>query len=185
MPDRNHHAPTDGWLEAFAALGQEDPPHGGWEAVAARLDARRAGRWRAGLAIAAVLALTAVLPWRLLAPGDAEPVPSPPATAAAPTAAETALAPLYAESARLEALLGQLRDGSVSSGAAAVIGGELEARLATVDMALARPGLDPEREQALWQQRIELLRELVDFEGTRLWLAANGNRYDPVLVQVD
>lgn len=183
MPDRNHHATATGWHEAFAALGQEDPPRGGWDAVAARLDARRARRWRSGLAIAAALALAAVLPWQLLAPRDAD--PATPSPAAAPTPGQASLAPLYAESARLEAVLGQLREERVYSGAAAVIGSELEARLAAVDMALARPGLEPGREYALWHQRIELLRELVDFEGTRLWLAANGNRYDPVLVQID
>jgi len=182
MPERNHDPTSGGWHEAFAALPQEDPPRGGWEAVAARLDARRGRRWRIPAAIAAALLLAAVLPWRLLVPDAVAPASPPPAASAE---GHGALAPLYAESARLEVLLGQLRDERVSTGAAAMIGGELEAQLATVDMALARPGLDPDRELALWQRRIDLLRELVDFEGTRLWLAANGHRYDPLLVQVD
>lgn len=183
MSERNPHDAPGDWQTAFATLPQEDPPRGGWDAVASRLAVRRRRRRQAGAAIAAALLLAAVLPWRLLAPGDVRPGADMPALAAAP---DGVLSPLHAESAWLVTLLRQLRDERVASGAAALIGDELESRLAVVDMALARPGLDPAEEVALWEQRLGMLRDLVDFEGTRLWLAANGHSYDPVLlVHVD
>ena len=48
-----------------------------------------------------------------------------------------------------------------------------------------QPGLSRARQLALWRERIEVLRSVVGFEGTRLWLAAHGERYDGALVQVD
>ena len=85
----------------------------------------------------------------------------------------------------LETLLAHARDGSMAPGSAAAMGAELEARVAAIDGALAQPGLDPPRAHALWAERVQALQALASFEGTRRWLAVNGEQYDGVLVQVN
>lgn len=107
-------------------------------------------------------------------------VTQPPATSPADP-----LEQLYFESAQLEALLAVARDDRVSSATAAVLAEAYEERLAAIDAALARPGLDRETQVALWQQRVEGLRSLTGFESNRRWLAAQGTRYDGALVLVD
>ena len=57
--------------------------------------------------------------------------------------------------------------------------------MAAIDGALAQPGLDPPRAHALWAERVQALQALASFEGTRRWLAVNGEQYDGVLVQVN
>src|SRR5690606_12334488 len=73
------------WGEAFAALPMEAPPAGGWDAVAARLDARRPRvRPPLWLAMAAALALLAIaLPWRTVGPGGPGFAPPSPQSARA------------------------------------------------------------------------------------------------------
>ncbi|NZA28153.1 hypothetical protein H0E84_17375 [Luteimonas sp. SJ-92] len=179
------------WGAAFATLPSEAPPRDGWSALAARLDARRRPRrWIPWTAAAAALLLAIALPWRLQMPAmedDAGPRgtthagPSAPVVATGP---DGALAALQAESAQLESLLPLIQDARVSSGTAALLAGEMEARLAALDAALAQPELPPERELDLWQARVDTLRALAGFEGTRGWLAAHGDQYDPALVRV-
>lgn len=184
--------PSGGWDEAFARLPGETPPVDAWRRFAASLDAggrtrsatpgmnrRAVGGW---LALAAVLALVAVVPWQPMPAPDA--VPSGTIDPGAPRTTPT-LAQLHAESALLETLLAHARDGRVASGSAAAMTADLEARLAAIDAALARPGLAPASERALWAERVQALRALASFEGTRRWLAANGEQYDGVLVQVN
>ena len=184
-------APRD-WRQALSGLPLEAPPPGGWEALSARLDARRPApatsrpvrgtrwmRWAAGMAAAAV-AFTLVSPWRSVpdqAPGA---VPEPVAVGAG-----NPLERLYAESARLESLLVVARDERVSSATAAVLADTLEERLAAIDAVLAQPGLDRETQAALWERRVEALRALTGFESNRRWLVAQGARYDAALVLVD
>jgi len=186
MPDtiQPPQAPRD-WREAFAALPQDTPPAGGWNAIAARLDARRQRtRWPLWAASAAAVALAVVLPWRLQAPTADTPTPAG-ATAAATPVADDPFERLYAESAQLESLLAVARDERVSSGTAAALSGELETRLASIDAALMQPGLSRDQQLALWRQRVDGLRMLTSFESNRRWLAAQGTRYDGALVAID
>ncbi|HJR74615.1 MAG TPA: hypothetical protein VJ806_13370 [Luteimonas sp.] len=181
-----------GWGEAFAALPVETPPGDGWSRLSARLDARRKPRWVQRFAIAAAVTAAVALPWSMrdrLAP-SAEQAPAAVATAETPqpaqsTQAEPTLEQLYAESARLEALLQYARDDRVSSASAAALSSEMDARVATIDRALMRPGLSPEQQLWLWRSRVDALRSQAGFESTRRWLAANGERYDGAVARVD
>ncbi|MDH5834646.1 hypothetical protein [Luteimonas kalidii] len=196
MPERpSDPHPVRDWAQAFAALPPEAPPPGGWQAVTARLDARRRPRWPLWLASAAVLMLAIALPWRLQPPGREATPPSPASPASAdrsadriaPNAqpADDALAQLQAESARLESLLAFARDERVSSATAAVLAGQMDDELAAIDAALVQPGLSLDAQRALWQQRVDGLRAMTGFESNRRWLAAQGTRYDAALVAVD
>src|SRR5690606_34074021 len=94
------------------------------------------------------------------------------AASAAPTAGATRLQDLYAESARLEALLSVARDDRVASASAAMLSSELDARIAAIDATLARTDLaDAERLQ-LWQERVVVLRQAAGFESTQRLLAS-------------
>lgn len=188
MPDATRPTssmPPATWRDAFAALPDETPPAGGWQAVAATLDARRRTRLPLWLATAAAVLLAVALPWRAqwfaqdAAPASRDWPDAPPVAAADP------LEPLYAESAQLESLLAVARDDRVSTGAAAVLADELDARLASIDAALIQPGLSQDERVSLWRQRIDALRMLGSFESNRRWLAAQGTRYDGALVHVD
>lgn len=202
------------WHAAFSALPPETPPTDGWSRLAAALDApslsehpatrlppRRVSRrpsrltW---LATAAALLLAVALPWRLLhiqqpdpagsSPVAANPVATTPATGASDVDAPATLPSmqaLYAESAQLEALLAYVRDDRVSSGTAAVLGEQLDIRIAAIDAALMRPGLSAGHEHILWHERVLALRALVSFQSNRRWLAVSGERYDGTLVRVD
>jgi len=191
-PDTRPDGPGHAWDAAFAGLPAEAPPPGGWERIAAALDARGASprtaaaarppmaRRPAWLALAATLLLAVALPWRSPPPDTAS--PSVPVATAGPG---ISLDTLYAESARLETLLAHASDDRVASGSAATMAAGLEGRLAAIDAALAQPGLSEERQVVLWRERVAALEALVSFEGTRRWLAANGEQYDGALVQVN
>ncbi len=169
------------WGEAFAALPLEGPAADGWPHVAARLKSkRRRAPWPAWLAMAAALVLAVALPWQGRRDRDATVAPAP-----AQVAKADALEQLYAESAQLESLLAIARDERVSSGSAAALAGDLDRQLASIDSALMQPGLDRAEQLALWQQRVDTLRSAASFEGTRRWLAAQGERYDGALVSID
>ena len=194
MPDdttrpHRHGAPHD-WNAAFAALPLERPDADTWDAIAARLPARKAANWPVRIALAAALALAVVVPLRMLAPTNDAPATdtvaaTTPAPVATPSSAIDPLEQLYAESAQLEALLTIARDDRVASGAAAEVAADLDTELARIDAQLRQPGLDRDRQLALWRARVDTLRSTVGFETTRRWLAANGERYDGALVRVD
>lgn len=204
MPDdtRNHDGRVPGdWNAAFAAMPLERPDTDAWADIAARMPASRLpssrtpSPWIARVAIAAALALAVVVPLRMLDPAtpaadDARgtQVASTPSTSTstqAPTPAGDSLETLYAQSAQLEGLLALARDENVATGAAIEVGADLDYELARIDAQLRQPGLDPTRQLALWRARVDTLRSAVSFESTRRWLAANGERYDGALVQVD
>lgn len=98
---------------------------------------------------------------------------------------ETALAALYAQSAQLESLLAMARDERVASGATAALSDELDAKVAGIDAALVQPGLDAKRRAALWDLRVDTLRQLVGIEATNRLYAARGQSYDVALVSID
>ena len=158
--------------EALARLPLESPDSR-WPVLAAHLSARRRRpRWPFAMAAAAALLAIALLPRHV-------PVAPVPATIAANNAE---LPALMKESARLERLLGAARDDGTSSASAAVMGLELEDRLAALDAELQAASNDPARQGALWRQRIVLLRESTSLEASRHYLAANGQALDVALV---
>ena len=165
------------WGDAFAALPMVDPPDH-WPAVSARIAPRRhAVGW---FALAATLILALALPWKL----QHDAVPKPLASHHAP-ATNGELETLYAQSAQLEALLAYARDDRVGSGSAEAVSARLDQRVASIDAALAQPGLSKARQRDLWRERVATLRNLATFETNRRLLSARGERYDGVLVRVD
>lgn len=92
---------------------------------------------------------------------------------------------LYAESAQLEALLSMARDERVSSGTAAALASEFDAQIASIDATLIQPDVTPQQRTALWRDRVDALRQVAAFESTQRLLAAQGERYDAMLVSVD
>ena len=204
MPDLPANEASAHWHDAFARLPSETPPLDGWQRVAARLDegvpatasvpraAARSRRTRpaAWVALAATLVLAIALPRQGLQPSAPDATLPARDAANAQVAGNTGdalptVAELQAESALLETLLSHARDGRVATGSAAAMSAQLESRLAAIDSALATPGLAPAEAHALWNERVEALQALASFEGTRRWLAANGEQYDGVLVQVN
>lgn len=188
MPDATRPMPPNDWRDAFAALPMDAPPADGWSRVAMRLEARRRRRLSLWLATAAALVLAVALPWQLQRGHMADSAPASAtmaATVPADNAATARLHALQAESARLEALLQLARDERVSSATAAALAGELDARVAGIDAALMQPSLPIEQQLALWQDRVDALRSVAGFEGTRRWLVANGSRYDGALVRIE
>jgi hypothetical protein len=105
------------------------------------------------------------------------------ATKATPAGAQR-LDTLYAESARLEALLALARDDRVASAAAALLSAELDAQVAGIDVRLAQPGLDDAQRKALWQARVDALRQAAGFESTQRVLASQGDG-GALIVSVD
>jgi hypothetical protein len=113
------------------------------------------------------------------------PQPAMDATTAKPaTDAAQPLDALYAESARLEALLALARDDRVASASAALLSAALDAQVAGIDARLAQPGLDDAQRTALWQARVDALRQAAGFESTQRVLASQGDG-GALLVSVD
>ncbi len=186
MPDRfpaAAPAPAN-WSEAVAALPMADAPGNGWARVAAQLERPARPRLPAWMALAAALVLALALPWKLIH-DPAAPVHATNGRIPTATTHGASLETLYAESAQLEALLAYARDDRVSSGSAAALSVQLDGQLASIDAALAQPGLSPAQQRQLWRQRVETLRSLTGFESTRRLLTARGERYDGALVRVD
>jgi len=144
-------------LKALPALG---PARDRWSVVRENIEARRARRrrrwagWGVGLAAAAGLAAVVVV----------NPFASVPAYA-------DELAQAKRQSASLEATLQRYDpDSRVESGRAAALAAELEDRIAAVDAELARRdggGRDGRDLVSLWQNRVELMLQLVDVHVTR------------------
>lgn len=99
--------------------------------------------------------------------------------------APDALPALYAQSAQLESLLAMARDDRVSTGTAAALTDTLNARMASIDAALAQSELGPQDRADLWGERIDTLRQLVGIETTQRLYAARGQHYEAALVSID
>jgi hypothetical protein len=103
---------------------------------------------------------------------------------AAPAGEDAHLDALYAESARLEALLALARDDRVASAGAALLASALDAQVAGIDARLAQPGLGETQRTSLWQARVDALRQAAGFESTQRVLASQGDG-GALLVSVD
>jgi hypothetical protein len=91
---------------------------------------------------------------------------------------------LYAESARLEAILAQLQEPRAASATATALSAELQDRIADIDGALSQPDVPSTSQLDLWQQRIDALRQLTGVETTQRWMAAQGTATEGPLAQV-
>ena len=181
MDDSDLAQPRISLGQALAAMPLETPDRSAWPLLAGRIrPRRRLPRWP--VAIAAGLLALALLPGRWLAePAD------PPTGSAAPTPATLAsarrgeLAALMSESARLERLVASASDDGASSGTAAAMSLAFEDDLRALDAELvANP--DPARQLLLWQQRVQLMRNVAAIETSRHYLAAQGDSFDVALV---
>lgn len=92
---------------------------------------------------------------------------------------------LYDLSAQLETLLALARDPRVESGPAAALSSELDAALVAIDARLSLPDLPAEDRVSLWQARVDTLQQAASFEGHQRLLAAQGQRLDGMLVDID
>ena len=106
-------------------------------------------------------------------------------TAEVEAADAAAIAQWQAESAQLEALVALARDERVGSAGATLMSVDLDGRIGVIDAALREDGLPAAQRAALWEQRVQALRDLAGIESTQRWLAAHGERYDGALVRVD
>ncbi len=155
--------------QALRALPPTLPERSEWlrmRAVLAADQQQRAIRQRRRRlwALAAMLALAALLPRWL-----AEPQP-----VTAPAIATNEVDPLRAlqdESARLDALLAVSRQAQVQDAANAALSGQIIDRVQWIDATLGQT-LGAEAEQALWQERVGLLRRLALIESREQWFAA-------------
>ena len=193
MPDARIPAPEPTPAEAFSALPLETPERSAWPTLAARIDARTRAtprrshrpRWLLGAAAAAALCAIALLPRDVVAPaGPASGVPAEVAASHASPVDTPPLDALMVESARLEYLIGVVGDGAVGSAAATALALDYEARVQQLDVALSDPDLTADQRGALWQRRVDLLREYAGVNGTAQWLAAQGRDFDGDLVAV-
>ncbi|PPJ41787.1 MULTISPECIES: hypothetical protein [unclassified Pseudoxanthomonas] len=79
---------------------------------------------------------------------------------------------LYTESARLEAVLAQLPDSSTGNVAALTVSADLQDQVSHIDLALSQPALSETTRTALWEERVDTLRQLTGVEATQRWQVA-------------
>jgi len=79
---------------------------------------------------------------------------------------------LYTESARLEAVLAQLPDSNTGNVAALAVSADLQDQVSHIDLALSQPALPDATRTALWEQRVDTLRQLTGVEATQRWQVA-------------
>lgn len=157
--------------EALTRLPLDAPERSAWPLLAERLAARRRRRrWPFTAAAAAALLAFALIPRHAWVVTDATTATT-----------DVSLSALMGESARLERLLAAARDDGASSASVAAMSLTLEDRLTAVDAELQSKHT-AEKQRALWQQRIVLLREAASLETSRHYLAAKGQSLDVALV---
>ncbi len=179
MPDLCPPPPGLTLGDALRQLPLETPERSAWPALAAQLQRRpRRPRWPWALAAAAALAAVAVLPLRQSGAPTALPM------AAEVSSEAGALQALMHESAQLEQLLSALDDPDLASASATLISLQLEDQLGQIDAQLGANDTSSAQRLALWQQRVDLLRDYAGLESTRHWLNSQGERLDGQLVAV-
>ena len=161
---------------ALAALPMSAPEQSAWPLLSARLAQKRKLQRTWPLVLAASLLALALLP-RGGDTGASDSV----VAANAQAEQKQALAALMSESARLERLIAAASDQGASSGTAAAVSLELEDKLLAVDSGL-ESNRDPTRNLPLWQQRVELMRNIAALEASRHYLASEGSNLDVALV---
>lgn len=166
--------------QALVSLPLETPDRSAWPALAARIAKRRpVSRWP--MALAAGLLALALLPRGWYSnPSPTNPEPTDAASAAAGES-RAQLAALMSESARLERLMSAASDDGASSGSAAALSLVLEDKLTALDAEL-EAGPDPAIQLSLWQERVDLMRNIAAVETSRHYLAAEGSNLDVALV---
>lgn len=179
MDDHEFNAADIALGAALSALPLESPDRSAWPALARRMSSRRrVSHWPLALAMSAGLLALALLPrgWQ------AGPQHAATATVTA-TAADSRmqLAALMSESARLERLVSAASDDGASSGSAAALSLALEDGLVALDVEL-QAARDPTTQLSLWQQRVDLMRNIAAVETSRHYLAAEGGNLDVALV---
>ena len=105
----------------------------------------------------------------------AEPAAAPAAKPAAPTAQQ------QAARAEIDRLVDAAGDEGASSGTAVAVRLSLEDSLRGVDAQLAS-ATDIARQLPLWQQRVDLMRDVAAIEASRHYLASQGDSLDVALV---
>ena len=88
---------------------------------------------------------------------------------------------LYTESARLEAVLAHLPDSGTGNVAALAISAELQEQVTHIDLALSQPALPDMARTALWEQRVDTLRQLTGVEATQRWQVALNDDADTAI----
>nr|WP_298131068.1 hypothetical protein [uncultured Pseudoxanthomonas sp.] len=109
------------------------------------------------------------------------PAASGPSTQAGHDAAPARLDALYTESARLEAVLAHLPDSGTGNVAALAVSADLQDQVAHIDLALSQPALPELTRTALWEQRVDTLRQLTGVEATRHWQVALNDSADAAI----
>lgn len=166
--------------QALAGLPLESPIASAWPALSRRIapPRRASSRWPLALAATAVVGMAIfALPREAATPTTVESVPVVDTT----TSGAGQLAALMSESARLERLVAAANDDGASSASAAALSVALEDSLKGVDGELTA-ATDSSQQLALWQQRVDLLRDVARIETTRHYLAAQGQDFDVALV---
>ena len=79
---------------------------------------------------------------------------------------------LYTESARLEAVLAQLPESGAGNVAALAVSADLQEQVSQIDLALSQPALAAATRTALWEERVDTLRQLTGVQATQHWQVA-------------
>ncbi|WP_156383429.1 hypothetical protein [Pseudoxanthomonas sp. Root65] len=109
------------------------------------------------------------------------PATSRPRVQAGHDAAPARLDALYTESARLEAVLAHLPDSGTGNVAALAVSADLQDQVAHIDLALSQPALPDVTRTALWEQRVDTLRQLTGVEATQHWQVALNDSADAAI----
>ncbi|GEM_PF-2789093 len=91
---------------------------------------------------------------------------------------------LHVESARLEALLAELSDGTGGDGVQLALASSLQAQVAGIDEALSQAGLDEPARTGLWRERVDALTQLTSLAADRRLAALYGSGVDYALLPV-